>query len=340
MLVVKDTFNGGSSIPGVLGMNIIKECYWELFVQHGPALLNIPSVLQAPNSIETNAPTEHSGHVRVKGRRVCRVPGGTMKMVVATGPQHLQDQILFEPLSSGLPAGLLASPSLVNMSRGTVYIPIVNVGAQEVVLYPNTILGNVSESYLVHSPDYLIEKGVAATVFSQTAGLVQDKIEAIDLTALTPDEQREVRALLQKYRGIFSAFEGDLCCTNLISHDIPLTDDVPVRQRYRCIPPSEYEAAKAHICQLLEAQVIRESSSPFASPIVLVKKKDGSLHLCVDYRLLISKTRKDAFPLPRIEESLDALSGDHWFCTLDLAAGYNQVPVTEGDNAKTAFCTP
>ena len=86
---------------------------------------------------------------------------------------------------------------------------------------------------------------------------------------------------------------------------------------------SQYELAKAHICQLLDAQVIRESSSPFASPIVLVKKKDGSLRLCVDYRLLNSKTRKDAFPLPRIEESLDALSGAHWFSTLDLAAGYN-----------------
>lgn len=85
VLVVTDTLNGGSSIPSVLGMNIIKECYWELFVQHGPALFNIPSVLQAPTSIqkalqqchqiETNAPTEHSGHVRVKGGRVCRVPG-------------------------------------------------------------------------------------------------------------------------------------------------------------------------------------------------------------------------------------------------------------------------
>lgn len=263
-----------------------------------------------------------------------------MKMVAATGPQHLQDQILFEPLSIGLPAGLLASPSLVNMSRGMVYIPNVNVRAQEVVLYPNIILGIVSESYLVHSPDHLIEDGVAATVSSQTAGLVQDKIEAADLTALTPDEQCEVRALLQKYSGIFSAFGGNLGCTNLISHDIPLTDDVPVRQRYRRIPPSEYEAAKAHIRQLLEAQVIRESSSPFASPVVLVKKKDGSLRLCVDYRLLNSKTRKDEFPLPRIEESLDALSGARWFSTLDLAAGLQSSTCHRGGQSKDCLLHP
>lgn len=79
-------------------------------------------------------------------------------------------------------------------------------------------------------------------------------------------------------------------------------------------------------------QVIRESCSSYASPIVLVRKKDGSLRLCVDYPQLNHKTR--------IEETLDALSGAHWFSTLDLASGYNQVPVVEKDKAKTAFCTP
>lgn len=62
--------------------------------------------------------------------------------------------------------------------------------------------------------------------------------------------------------------------------------------------------------------------------------------MCVDYRHLNSKTRKDAFPLPRIEETLDSLAGARWFSTMDLASGYNQVPVTEADRAKTAFCTP
>lgn len=128
-------------------------------------------------------------------------------------------------------------------------------------------------------------------------------VEAVDLSAFAEQDQTEARSLLQKYGSVFSTHEADLGCTNLISHDIPLLDYVPVRQRYRRIPPSEYEEAKAHINQLLDAQVVRESSSPYASPIVLVRKKDGNPRMCVDYRLLNSKMRKDAIPLPRIEES-------------------------------------
>lgn len=113
--------------------------------------------------------------------------------------------------------------------------------------------------------------------------------------------------------------DGDLGCTNLISHDIPLLGDIPVRQKYCCIPPSENDVVKTQINQLLESQVIRENSSPYASPTVLVRKKNSGLRLWVDYQLLNSKTRKDAFPLPHTEESLDALSGARWFSTIDLA---------------------
>lgn len=180
-----------------------------------------------------------------------------------------------------------------------------------------------------------------ATVSSQTTSpSVQQQVEDINLSSLSVEEQCQVRSLLERHFSVFSINDTNLGCTNLISHDIPLVDDTPVTQRYRRIPPSEYEVVKEHINGLLSRQVIRESSSPYASPIVLVRKKDGSIHMCVDYRQLNSKTRRDAFPLPRIEESLDALSGACWFSTLDLASGYHQVPVTEADRPKTAFCTP
>jgi len=163
-----------------------------------------------------------------------------------------------------------------------------------------------------------VPSGVA-TMSSQTASpSVQQQVERVDLSSLSVEEHGPVRSLLEHYSAVFSINNADLGFTNLICHDIPVVDDIPVKQRYRRIPPSEYEVVKEHINQPLLSQVIRESSSPYASPIVLVRKKDGSLRMCVDYRQLNSKTRRDAFPLPRIEESLDA------WCSLVLNPGLGQ----------------
>ncbi|XP_077378012.1 uncharacterized protein LOC144019084 [Festucalex cinctus] len=318
VLVVKDPPGGASSPPGVLGMN---KCH----------------------QVAVQAQEDPTGSVRVQGKRAIRIPAGFMKMVASTCSSHFENQtVLFEPPDSGLPAGLLASPCLVQVVQGMVQVPVVNVGTMAILLYPRTSLGVLRGAQVVSLPTGVSEvQPFTATVSLQESTISTPKeAPQVDLSMLTGEEQVEVRSVLQKYSSVFSVHDGDLGCTNLISHNIPLLDDVPVRQRYRRIPPSEYEDVKAHINQLLEAQVIKESSSPYASPIVLVRKKDGSLRLCVDYRLLNSKTRKDAFPLPRIEESLDALCGARWFSTIDLASGYNQVPVSEPDQHKTAFCTP
>lgn len=354
VLVVRDPLGSGSAlVPGVLGMNVIRRCFQELFGQYGTALFDTDPVVESPSSLVDalqkchaaymRPPQKQPGKVRVQGRRTCRIPGGTMKIVPATCcAQYSGATVLFEPVEQGLPAGLLASPSLVQVVRGMAYVPVINVGNTDVLLYPRTVVGTLDVANVVSLPAGITEvPSLTVSVASQTsASSALDPVETIDLSPLHPEEQSQVRLLLRKYTSVFAAHDQDLGCTNLITHDIPLLDDIPVRQRYRRIPPSEYELVKEHINQLLEAQVIRESSSPYASPIVLVRKKDGSIRLCVDYRQLNIKTRKDAFPLPRIEESLDALTGARWFSTMDLASGYNQVPVTESDRQKTAFCTP
>ena len=82
---------------------------------------------------------------------------------------------------------------------------------------------------------------------------------------------------------------------------------------------------------MLEKRVIQPSDSPWSSPIVLVKKKDGSVRFCIDYRKVNAITRKDAYPLPRVDDTLDTLAGSRLFTTLDLKNGYWQVEVEEAD---------
>ncbi|PIK44251.1 putative thy-1 membrane glycoprotein isoform X1 [Apostichopus japonicus] len=106
------------------------------------------------------------------------------------------------------------------------------------------------------------------------------------------------------------------------------------------IPPKLYKEVKEQLQVMLDKGVIKESYSPWAAPMVLVKKGDGTIRICVDYRKLNDKTRKDAFPLPRIHESLNALSKAKLFSTLDLASGFWQVEMSPEDQPKTAFTTP
>ena len=155
-----------------------------------------------------------------------------------------------------------------------------------------------------------------------------------------PEQQAKLDELLAKYKDMFVTDDDELGYTETVKHKIFTTDDIPVNQPFRRIPPGQYQEAKEHIQKLLSQGIIRESHSPYSSPIVLVRKKNGSLRMCVDYRKLNAKTVRDAYPLPRIEESFDALQGASWFSTLDLASGFNQIGVTEEDKAKTAFITP
>ena len=91
---------------------------------------------------------------------------------------------------------------------------------------------------------------------------------------------------------------------------------------------------------MLEKGVIVPNKSPFSSPLVMVPEKDGTNRMCIDYRKLNEITLKDAYPLPRIGQTIDALQGAGFFSSLDLASGYWQVPVAREDRHKTAFCTP
>ena len=138
---------------------------------------------------------------------------------------------------------------------------------------------------------------------------------------------------------MFSDGSDDIGRTSLTSHKIDTGDQKPIKQPPRRLPLAKVDIAQKAIKEMHEQGVVEPSNSPWMSPIVLVKKKDGTQRFCVDYRKLNEVTRKDSYPLPRIDTTLDALAGSKWFSTLDMKCGYWQVNMEESDREKTAFST-
>ena len=162
----------------------------------------------------------------------------------------------------------------------------------------------------------------------------------VDLTGCDQWSEKlkvEVRDLLAEFHDVFALEDNELGCTSQVKHKIKLTNEVPFKERPRRVPPHQYEEVKKHLDAMLEVGAIRRSCSPWASAVVLVRKKSGELRFCIDLRKLNNRTVKDAYALPRIEESLDSLNGACTFTTLDLKSGYWQVELDEASIPLTAF---
>ena len=155
------------------------------------------------------------------------------------------------------------------------------------------------------------------------------------------DAVRELlRDLLFRYRHVFPApGEPVTGRTKTVQHDIITTDARPVRCGPRRLAPAGLRKEQTCVKEMLEGGQIEPSDSPWASPVVLVTKKDGTTWFCIDYRRLNALTTKDTYPLPRIDDSLRLLGNQQWFSTMDLASGYWQVAMSPEAKRKAAFVT-
>ena len=157
------------------------------------------------------------------------------------------------------------------------------------------------------------------------------------ITEWSEYEQNQVCELIKEYQHLFGLSDLELGATSQVKHEIKLSDPKPFKDRYWCIPRKQFEEVRAHLQDMLRVVAIHKSTSPWVSPVVLVQKKDGSLWFCIDLRKLNNRTIKDAYSLPRIEESLDCLNGAKIFTSLDLKAGYWRVLMSEDSIPYTAF---
>ena len=177
--------------------------------------------------------------------------------------------------------------------------------------------------------------------FEEDGSWLFDKIDISGAKDFGEDFYQQAKALFIKYQNTFSKTDMDLGSAANVKHHIILTDPIPFKERYRRIPPQLYDEVRNHLQEMLKLGAIRRSCSPWASAIVLVRKKNGKLRFCIDLRKLNSKTLKDSYALPRIEQTLESLADSTVYSTPDLTSGYWQVEMAEECKPYTAFtCGP
>ena len=233
-----------------------------------------------------------------------------------------------------LQSGLMVGRSVVDPQARSFHVPVANVTDLPVRIRAGSSIGVCERVEVLPEADRQMEGTVIKTLPDHLFCLLEESSQD-----LSPSQHQRVRDLLSRYADVFSAGDWDMGRTSVTEHRIDTGNSRPVKVPPRRIPIHKHQEMEEAVQQLSDQGLIEPSTSPWSSALVLVRKKDGSLRCCVDYRLLNAATVKDSYPLPRIDDTLDALSGSHWFSTLDLKSGYYQVPLADKDKPKTAFST-
>ena len=233
---------------------------------------------------------------------------------------------------------ILVGRSLVNPSNRLVPVRMMNLGSEPKTLYQDTVVGTFHPVVDIDTePTSQTEESCNQVKLNLPAYL--EELYERSSQHLSKSEQQKLKIFLIEFQNVFAKGDDDLGKTGLVKHSIDTGNGKPIRQPIRRLPIHQRAEEEKQVKEMLKKGVVERSNSPWSSPIVLVKKKDGSTRCCVDYRMLNKITVKDAYPLPRTDDCFDALFGAKWFSTLDLCSGYWQVEMEPKDKEKTAFIT-
>jgi hypothetical protein len=257
---------------------------------------------------------------------------------------HRDTLAIFEP--SVETHGLAVARSVIEMQNALVPVRILNSSQVPRTLYRNETLGNLD--VITHGQIYSLESPRTQLIVDESSDDHQDKegsknlqslIDNVHQADIDQSEKAQLVELIKAHLAVFQLSPSDPGHCGLVKHQIFTPGCPPIRQMAYRVPVIQREKIREHIQKMLEQDVIRPSCSPWASPVVMVKKKDGTDRFCVDYRKLNAVTKKDVYPLPRIDDILDSLGKSRYFTNLDLASGYWQIEMEEGHKEKTAFTT-
>ena len=226
--------------------------------------------------------------------------------------------------------GLCIARSLLPPRCTNLPVCIMNISNQAVKVRQGQEIANLDAVTVVQTPSEKKEK-VSEEFINDLVSKVDENISGQDKDQLT--------RLITEYQDVFSHSEYDLGRTGLVKHEIVTGDARPIRQALRPQPRNKQEEIDRQLLQMIDHGIIEPSQSPWSANLVVVTKKDSTLRLCIDYRMLNTVTLKDAYPLPRISECLDALGGMKYFSAFDLRSGYHQIELDETAKDKTSFVT-
>lgn len=344
-LIVPDLTN----IPQILiGTNSLDVLYADCTQRGRGAIKSLCYGYQAViNVLQKRKWQASSGTVRcvkLKGNQQEVVPAGCTVvldgLIHVTGPLFEKWVSVEPPTTSSLPGGLLVASCLHSLPSRQRFaqLPVVvrNDTQTDLVIPPKTVIAEVHAVQRVMKKEF---SKVDAGSEKMEPSLSKIPIDFGD-SPLSSDWKERITSLLNSMPDVFALHDLDYGHTDQVKHRIKLSDDTPFKHRARPIHPQDVDAVRQHLQELLEAGVIRESESPFSSPIVVVRKKNNSVRLCIDFRKLNSQTIKDAYALPNLEEAFSVLTGSRWFSVLDLKSGYYQIEMEESDKQKTAFVCP
>ena len=290
-------------------------------------------------------------------------PKQTMKLTCRSNSETSlrETPVLFTPGEQNLlPSGLEVNECLLNIPRGNisrVNLEVHNTTEHVITLPSRTVMGRIeliqsvtpmevqlrtdNKNQTSHI-DTRLETTEANSITDncQEVNDVSQFLQQFDLSMLDSEQQQLVKAMLIEESETFSRNDDDIGCAKDFQLEINLSDQTPVQKTYTAVPKPLYPEVKHYIQDLLNKGFISKSNSNYSSPVVCVRKKDGSLRLCVDYRQLNEKTVPDRHPLPRVKETLESLGGNSWFSLLDQGKAYHQGFIKPDQRHLTAFITP
>lgn len=354
-----------SEIPVVLGTNTFSALA-ENNLRKGQTsfLLNMPVRTEVAHIYQSIVPNSDGwlGSVRLMGSKPVTISAGTVMEIQGVTrkvnvPPTVDTVVLQESLNHSTILGeKLAVQNCLVSAAGLpkVKVFIQNMSNENVTIKPKKIIADLYVPQEVNPIDWVYNRmlededsspsnkaySFSAHAHSQQRNERNELEFDFENSPLPEDDKQRIIKRLNGIREVFATHEFDIGKTDQTQHRIDLTDAMPFRERARPIRPQDYEDARRHIQQMVDADIIRPSNSPFASPIVLVRKKSGSLRLCVDYRKLNARTVRDSYPIPKVEDLLAALHGSSWFTQLDVKSAFYTVPMDPDSAQYTAFTCP